>query len=148
MLENKNSSKKRLLGFIILLTLGMATPDLCHSQEEIKPFKLAMAQMRVVGGELETNLAHAAEMIEEAAKQGAQVVLLPEAMDLGWTDPSALTMAKKHQIYVCSGLTEKDGEKVYNSVDREPPGTITGISWNRLPNINPVYTVGNFQGAL
>ena len=62
-------------------------------------------------------------MIDEAAKNKADVILLPEAMDLGWTDPSALTdalpipegktcqflmeMAKKHQVYICSGLIEK-----------------------------------------
>ena len=33
-------------------------------------------------------------MIAEAAKGEAQFILLPEAMDLGWTDPSALTKAE------------------------------------------------------
>jgi len=97
--------------------------------------------MHVVGGALDANLEHAGEMIAEAAEHGAQLVLLPEAMDLGWTDPSALTMAepvpggkstqllssmaKKYQIYICSGLTEKDGEKVYNSaVLIDPTGEV------------------------
>lgn len=161
MVKNKNSSKKRLLGFIILLTLGMAIPDICHSQEKIVPFKLALAQMRVVGGALETNLAHAAEMIAEAALHGAQIVLLPEAMDLGWTDPSALTMAepvpggksaqllstmaKKHHIYVCSGLTEKDGETVYNSaVLINPDGEIILLhrKINELDIGHPYYALG------
>ena len=96
-----------------------------------KKFKLALVQMTVVGGDRNANLAHAREMIEEAASQNADVLLLPEAMDLGWTDPSALTeaqsipdgqtsqllisLAKKHEVFICSGLVEKAGEKVYNS---------------------------------
>jgi len=132
---------KRLLYYILLVTPGIITPVVCHSQEELKPFKLAVAQMHVVGGALDANLEHAGEMIAEAAEHGAQLVLLPEAMDLGWTDPSALTMAepvpggksaqllssmaKKYQIYICSGLTEKDGEKVYNSaVLIDPTGEV------------------------
>ncbi len=132
---------KRLLYYILLVTLGIITPVVCHSQEELKPFKLAVAQMHVVVGALDANLEHAGEMIAEAAEHGAQLVLLPEAMDLGWTDPTALTMAepvpagksaqllssmaKKYQIYICSGLTEKDGEKVYNSaVLIDPTGEV------------------------
>jgi predicted amidohydrolase len=132
---------KRLLCYILLVTLGIINPMVCHSQEELKPFKLAVAQMHVLGGALDANLEHAGEMIAEAAEHGAQLVLLPEAMDLGWTDPSALTMAepvpggksaqllssmaKKYQIYICSGLTEKDGEKVYNSaVLIDPTGEV------------------------
>ncbi len=102
-----------------------------ESGHQQKPFTLALCQMKVVGGNRETNLKHAGEMIAEAAGRGADFILLPEAMDLGWTDPSALTeaepvpggktcthlakLAKKHGVYVCSGLTEKAGEKVYNS---------------------------------
>jgi predicted amidohydrolase len=132
---------KRLLSYILLVTLGIITPVLCHSQEELKPFKLAVAQMHVVGGALDANLEHAGEMIAEAAQHGAQLVLLPEAMDLGWTDPSALflaqpvpkgksaqlliSMAKKYQIYICSGLTELEGETVYNSaVLIDPTGEV------------------------
>jgi predicted amidohydrolase len=132
---------KSLFSMVLLAVLGFPAPLICQVQEELKPFKLAVAQMRVLGGELEINLKHAAEMIEEAAAYGAQLVLLPEAMDLGWTDPSALSMAepvpggtcarmlsemaKKHQVYVCSGLTEKDGETVYNSaVLIDPSGEV------------------------
>src|SRR5210317_324633 len=102
-----------------------------YPPEKLKSFKLALVQMKVVGGDRKANLEHAKQMIDEAAKNKAEVILLPEAMDLGWTDPSALTdalpipegetcqflmqMAKKHQVYICSGLIEKSGEKVFNS---------------------------------
>ena len=96
-----------------------------------KPFKLAMIQMEVRGGELERNLEQALKQIAEAASQGAEVILLPECLDLGWTHPSSQTLAEpipegrpcqrlaeaaqKHEVYICSGLTEKQGEKIYNS---------------------------------
>jgi hypothetical protein len=55
--------------------------------------KLALVQMNVVGGDLDLNLRHAAQRIAEAAGGGAQLALLPEMMDLGWTHPSGKTMA-------------------------------------------------------
>jgi len=93
--------------------------------------RLAMIQMHVEGGEREVNLEKAKAMIARAAEHGAELVLLPEAMDLGWAHPSALVdaapvpegstcqmlieSAREHSIYICSGLVEKSGRKVYNS---------------------------------
>jgi len=45
--------------------------------------------MLVEGGRKEANLRRALERINEAAGHGAQVVVLPEALTLGWTHPSA-----------------------------------------------------------
>jgi predicted amidohydrolase len=117
--------------------------------------------MHVVGGALDANLEHAGEMIVEAAEHAAQLVLLPEAMDLGWTDPSALTMAepvpggksaqflsnmaKMYEIYICSGLTEQDGEKVYNSaVLINPMGKVILLhrKINELDIGHPYYALG------
>jgi predicted amidohydrolase len=143
-----------------MIVAGLLLHTHGYSQKS-EPFTLALAQMRVVGGDLDTNLAHAAEMISEAAEHGAQVVLLPEAMDLGWTDPSALTeaepvpggkastvlsnMARLHGIYVCSGLTEKAGEKVYNTaVLINPRGEIIlhHRKINELDIGHPYYALG------
>jgi len=101
------------------------------SEIEPKGFKLALIQMRVEGGEKERNLRHAVELIAEAATNGAEVVLLPECIDLGWTHSSSLTeaeeipdgrpckalrqAAKENSVYVCSGLTEKSNDRIYNS---------------------------------
>ena len=57
-------------------------------------FKLALIQMLVRGGAKEENVSRAAELIAEAAGKGAEVALLPEALDLGWTHPSAKTDAE------------------------------------------------------
>ena len=51
--------------------------------------KLAMGQMLVEGGRPQENLARAVEMTAQAGRQGCQVVVLPECLDLGWTHPSA-----------------------------------------------------------
>jgi predicted amidohydrolase len=152
--------KKNLIRLNLVL-IALMIHGLCFPQNPPKPFKLAVAQMRVVGGDLETNLVHAGEMIAEAAAQGADVVLLPEAMDLGWTDPSALTkaepvpdgrtatllstMARKHGVWVCSGLTEKDGETVYNAaVLINPEGEVVLLHHkiNELDIGHPYYALG------
>jgi predicted amidohydrolase len=94
-------------------------------------FKLALIQMVVAGGEKQKNLARAQAMIADASAAGADVVLLPEALDLGWTDPSSKTEAEpvpggmpyetlasaaaEHGVFVCAGLTEAEDTRVYNS---------------------------------
>ncbi len=95
------------------------------------PFKLALIQMKVAGGRKEENLSRARALIAEASRQGADAALLPEAMDLGWTDDSCRSeaeplpdgmpcralaeAAEKHRLLICAGLTERDGANVFNS---------------------------------
>ncbi len=100
--------------------------------------KLALAQMLVEPGAPEANLARAEQRIAEAAARGANVVLLPECLDLGWTHPSArelsttipggascrrlMAAAMQHQVYVCAGIVERAGERMFNAavlIDRE-----------------------------
>ena len=93
--------------------------------------KLALMQMRVEGGAKESNLSRAVDAIARAAGAGAQVVLLPEALNSGWTDPSARTdadpipdgdacrrlaaAATKQRVFICAGLVERDGARLYNT---------------------------------
>lgn len=101
-------------------------------------FKLAMIQMLVHPGEKQRNLEHARELIIKAAEAGAQVMLLPEAMPLGWTHSSARKnaetipdgatcwmlreLAQEYQVYICSGLIERDDEGTYNAAVLMGPG--------------------------
>ncbi len=87
--------------------------------------------MRVEPGRKDENLRHATELVERAAFQGAHVVVLPEAMPLGWTDLSAETLADevpggqtcallrglacRHRIFLCSGLVERAGDQTFNA---------------------------------
>ena len=89
-----------------------------------------MGQMLVEGGELERNLRRAEEMIKKASESDCQVIVLPECLDAGWTHPSSREIAeeipgktsdrlclaaKNNNIMVVAGLTERDGERIYNS---------------------------------
>lgn len=94
-------------------------------------FTLAMVQMQVEGGLPDHNMDRAIRSIGEAAAAGADIALLPEAMDLGWTHPSAIELAepiphgmrfnrlrraaRENSIFVCAGLIEKSGDRIYNS---------------------------------
>ena len=127
-----------------------------------KEFKLAMIQMEVRGGDKEWNVGHALELIAEAAAHGAQVALLPECMDLGWTHPSSLTQAEsipeggvctalrqaavQHSIYICSGLTEKADAAVYNAaviIDRQGQILCKHRKLNELDIGHPYYAQGD-----
>jgi predicted amidohydrolase len=93
--------------------------------------KLAIAQMLVEPGNKQANLVRAEHWIAEAAAQRAEVVVLPEAMPLGWTHPSARTEADgipngescarlrqaawQHQLLVCGGIIERAGQKNFNA---------------------------------
>jgi predicted amidohydrolase len=104
-------------------------------------FKLALVQMLVEGGQPEANLRRAARRIDEACRNGAQVVLLPEALDLGWTHSSARSQAqpipdgascrllrdeaRRHGIYLCAGIVESAGDRGFNSaVLIDPDGRV------------------------
>jgi predicted amidohydrolase len=142
-----------LLSVVINSGLGQMKP---------KDFNLAIVQMKVDGGNRELNLQRAGERITEAAQQGAQFILLPEAMDLGWTDPSALEkaqpvpggeasrflseIAREYKVFLCSGLTEKDGDQVFNAaVIINPEGEIIlkHRKINELDIGHPYYGLGD-----
>ncbi len=53
--------------------------------------RVALSQMLVEGGKPDQNRNRAIARIQKAAETGADLVLLPEALDFGWTDPSAHT---------------------------------------------------------
>lgn len=125
-------------------------------------FKLAMLQMRVEPGRKDENLARATEMIGVAASVGAAVLVLPEAMTLGWTHPSARTQAepvpdgpscvllgecaRKHGVYLCAGLIEQAGDRVYNSAALfDPSGRVILVhrKLNELEIGHDLYAQGN-----
>ncbi|MBN2583277.1 MAG: carbon-nitrogen hydrolase family protein [Planctomycetes bacterium] len=131
-----------------------------------QPFKAALVQMRVEGGRPEANLVRAAERIAEAAGAGARLVLLPETMDLGWTDPSARDLAepvpdgrtctmlreaaRANRIYVCSGLTERTEGAVYNAaVLVDPRGEVLLLhrKLHELEIAHGLYAQGDRLGA-
>ncbi len=119
----------------ILAGVFFATPFFSLGQQTTptskRTVKIAMVQMNVVGNDVDANLATAEKLVAQAAARGAQVAILPECMDIGWTHPGSLInasaipggrvftrlsqIAARYKIYVCSGMTERDGNKVYNA---------------------------------
>lgn len=148
--------KCKLLIFLFLLIVVSA------NSQKSKTLKLAMAQMLVEGGKLQENLERAKLRINEAAKNGADIILLPEAMDLGWTHSSAKTKAssipggrafkvlseeaRKNNIYVCAGIIEKDRGKTYNSavlIDRKGKLLLKHRKINELDIAHNLYDQGD-----
>ena len=96
-----------------------------------RPFKLAVIQMSISPGKAQKNLQHALELATAAADNRASVLLFPEALPFGWMDPSAQSeattvpdgdhclllrrTAKELGVYLCSGLVERAGNKLFNS---------------------------------
>jgi predicted amidohydrolase len=130
-------------------------------------FKLALAQMRVDGGCRSANIERAISRIEAAAAAGAQVVLLPETMDLGWTHPAAQTeaesipdgfacarlceAARRHGLYLCAGLVERRGSAVYNAaVLIGPDGELLlhHRKLNELEIAHAIYLQGDRLGVV
>ncbi len=122
--------------------------------------KIALAQILVEGGEPERNLSRAEKMIREAAAQQADLVLLPETLDLAWTHPSAYeeseaipgnrsdffcNLAKECKIWLCLGLTELLNGKTYNTallIDRAGNIVHKYHKINLLEVEFPFYEVG------
>jgi len=97
--------------------------------------------MLVQPGEKQANLARAESWIAKAAGRGADIVVLPEALTLGWTHPSARQLAdeipdgescmrlsqaaRAHRLSVCAGIVERAGEKLFNAaVLLDPEGRL------------------------
>lgn len=91
---------------------------------------IGLAQLLVEGGEPDRNFERAAALVAEAASKKCDLVLLPETIDFAWTHPSSKTeclpipgpysnyfgeLAAKHNVYIGVGLTEKRGDKRFNT---------------------------------
>ena len=124
-------------------------------------FKLAMGQMLVEGGKVEANLKRAEDMITGASHENCQVIVLPECLDLGWTHPSARQLAKmipgetsdrlceaakSNGIMVVAGITEREGNRVYNSavlIDQSGRILLKHRKINELSIAHDLYSIGN-----
>ena len=124
------------------------------------PFNIGMGQMLVEPGKPEANLRRACAMIASAASAGCRVVVLPECLDLGWTDSSASELAlpipgertaalgkaaREFGIFVVAGLVERAGERLYNSaVLISPDGEVLlrHRKINELDIATSLYSIG------
>jgi predicted amidohydrolase len=128
--------------------------------------RIGLGQLLVEGGKPQDNLARAEAMIGRAADEDCRLVVLPECLDFGWTDPSAREGAQPipgphaerlqaaaagHSIHVVAGLVERDGDRLYNAALLiDPEGTII---WhhrklNELDIGLELYDVGDRLGVV
>lgn len=154
--------------FILFSGLLIISASCTKSQKTATPgdpamnYKMAMIQMDVIGGDQEANLKYASERISEAAKSGAKLALLPEAMDFGWCHTSAREeagpipggasfealskAALENDIFVCAGIIERDGDKLYNAaviIDRKGELLIKHRKLNELDFAHELYDQGD-----
>lgn len=93
-------------------------------------WRCGMGQMLILGGDRDGNLGRAVQMIDAGKAAGCQVVVLPECLDVGWTHPSARTLAhpipgptsaalcsaaRAAGVMVAAGLVEQDGSRLFNA---------------------------------
>lgn len=132
--------------------------------------RIAMLQLLVEYGQPGRNFERAERMLRQAKAQGAELAVLPECFDLGWANPDAEKLAQPipgtHSgmvcalageigLAVCAGLTERDGDRIYNTaVLADSSGRIIGRhrKINTLADVEPMYSVGSalqvFETAL
>ncbi|MGV3518400.1 carbon-nitrogen hydrolase family protein [Luteitalea sp.] len=100
--------------------------------------RLAVVQLLVQPGSAHETLERALAAIDRAASEGAEIVLLPEALPLGWMAADTRTAAEpipdgpwcravrdaavRTGTHVCTGLVERAGEVVYNAAVLVGPG--------------------------
>ena len=96
--------------------------------------KVACIQMEPRVGSKDANISHTLGLIEQAVSQGAKLLVLPElcnsgyvfetreeAFDLAEAVPDGLTCqawmeaARRHDIYLVAGISEREGDALYNS---------------------------------
>lgn len=129
-------------------------------------YRVGMGQILVEGGRPEANLDRAEAAIGQAADAGCRLVVLPECLDLGWTDPSARELAEplpgphserlaraasERGIFVAAGLVERAGARLYNAaVLIDPAGEIRlhHRKINELDITLDLYSVGGRLGVV
>ena len=127
-------------------------------------YEIGMAQILVEGGRPQANLDRAVDAVRRAAAQGCRLVVLPECLDVGWTDPSARDLARtipgphadrlaqaarEHRVYVAAGLVERAGDRLYNAALLGPDGHLLlhHRKINELDIALDLYAVGDRLGV-
>ena len=112
-------------------------------KNDLRTIRVAAVQMESEHGRVQANLAHATPLVEKAAKEGAQLIVLPELALTGYFLSTALwdaaeTMeghavrwlretAKRLRVHLGAGFAETDGRDFFNTyVLTDPDGNVAG----------------------
>ena len=96
--------------------------------------KVACLQMEPRIGQVQANVARSLELIAQAAKAGSRLAVLPELCNTGYvfatraealglseevpdgpTCEAWMVAARKYAMFIVAGITEREGDKLYNS---------------------------------
>lgn len=135
--------------------------------EKIRNIRIAIAQIFCLDGDRAGNFVRIENAIREAKAGEADIVCFPETVILGWVNPDAYERAfpipgrdserlceltKRYGIYLCAGLAEKEGKKLYDSavlIDKSGRILVKHRKINILTELmSPPYTPGNEINAV
>jgi len=127
----------------------------------MKTVKVAICQIFCLDGDRLGNFVRIENAIREAKDAGADIACFPETAILGWINPDAhkrayqipgedsdklCKLAKDYDLYLCIGLAEKEGRRLYDSViliDNKGNILLKHRKINLLMELmNPPYTPG------
>ena len=115
---------------LVAITINVFAKRAPIESSEAGAVKVAMCQIFVLDGDRQGNFVRIENAVAQAKAAGARIACLPESIVLGWENPDAhkralpipgkdslslCKLAQKYQIYICAGLDEKDGDKLYDS---------------------------------
>jgi predicted amidohydrolase len=123
-----------------------------NEHEPESKVRIACLQLEPHVGQKDRNVAHGIEMIDQAAKAGADLVVLPELCNSGYafkTRQEAQALAEeipggqscqawadaaaRHKMHIVAGIAEREGHALYNSaVIIGPQGVIGTYRKNHL----------------
>jgi predicted amidohydrolase len=151
-------------GFKFLIGVGFFWSVFLGGAKDLvaqKDLTVAMAQIHCINSDTSGNYRRIIYALEDAKSLGADLVCFPETMVYGWVNPEAHKMAseipgkdaniirsfaKKYELYICIGLCEKDGEKLYDSallIDRAGNILLKHRKINVITELmNPPYSKG------
>ena len=147
--------------FLAILMAQTVWAGFAKEKKTYRPVRIAMAQIFCLDGDRSGNLVRIENALKEASKNKVELIAFPESAILGWQNPEAYKratpipgedsdllcgLAKKYKMFVCIGLDEKDGDKLYDSailIDDSGQILMKHRKVNVLPEyMNPPYTVG------
>jgi N-carbamoylputrescine amidase len=136
-------------------------PILHDTKGQLRPVKIAMAQIFSLDGDREGNFRRIENAIEEAKEKGADIVTFPESCILGWLNSQAHqrahtvpgedsdrlgTLARQYNIHISIGLDAKEGDKLYGTallLDNTGKIILMHRKIHVLPELmTPSYSVG------
>lgn len=122
----------------------------------MKTVNVSAAQITCQDGRVYENLAHAFELVEQASRQGSQLVLFPEFMPQGYRTTPELwdsgepfdgptthwlcETARAFNLYIGTSFLEARGDHFFNTFAlAEPDGRIAGQVGKRNPSMYEAY---------